>query len=267
MPASVPLYAGFAARGFRRYSTYRGATLAGIFTNTVFGFMLAYILLAVFRERDTVGSYDASDAVTYVWLSQGLLMTVYLWGWYDVALRVQSGDVATDLQRPLDFQGYWLAQDLGRGLYHALFRGVPPFLVGALVFDVRLPGEPLLWVAFAVSVALAVTASFAFRFLFNLAAFWLLDYRGVGVLAMVASTFFSGMAIPIAFFPGWLETAAWALPFAAMVQAPVEIFLGHAGELELLGLLALQALWAVLLLAAGRAVYVVGTRKLVIQGG
>ena len=30
-------------------STYRGATFAGVFTNTVFGFILAYVLLAVFR--------------------------------------------------------------------------------------------------------------------------------------------------------------------------------------------------------------------------
>ncbi|MBD0329949.1 MAG: ABC-2 family transporter protein [Thermoleophilia bacterium] len=261
------LYWEIARRGYRRYAAYPGATLAGIFTNTIFGFMLAYILLAVFRERDTVGSYDAVDAVTYVWLSQGLLMTVYLWGWYDVALRVQSGEVATDLQRPLDFQGYWLAQDLGRGLYHALFRGVPPFLVGLLVFDVRLPGDPLVWFAFPLSVALAVTASFAFRFLWNLTAFWLLDYRGVAILASVASSFFSGQYIPIAFFPDALATVAWALPFAAMVQAPVEVFLGHARGVELLGLLAVQAFWALALLLAGRAVYGSGTRKLVIQGG
>ncbi len=256
-----------ARRGYRRYSAYPGATVAGIFTNTVFGFMLAYILLAVFRERENVGSYDAADAVTYVWLSQGLLMTVYIWGWYEVALRVQSGDLATDLQRPLDFQRYWLAQDLGRAAYHALFRGVPPFLLGMLVFDVRVPGDPVLWLAFPLSLALAVTVSFAFRFLFNLAAFWLLDYRGVGALAMVLSTFFSGQIIPIAFFPDGLATVAWALPFAAMVQAPVEVFLGHAAGLELVGLLALQAAWGLVLLAAGRAVYAAGTRKLVIQGG
>jgi ABC-2 type transport system permease protein len=84
---------------------------------------------------------------------------------------------------------------------------------------------------------------------------------------MVASTFFSGMMIPIAFFPGWLGTLAWSLPFAAMVQAPVEVFLEHARGLELAGLLGLQAAWALVLLLAGRAVFAAGTRKLVIQGG
>ncbi len=84
---------------------------------------------------------------------------------------------------------------------------------------------------------------------------------------MVASTFLSGMVIPIAFFPDWLETLAWALPFAAMVQAPVEVFLEHARGLELAGLLALQAFWTAVLLVAGRAAFAAGTRKLVIQGG
>ncbi|HKG09089.1 MAG TPA: ABC-2 family transporter protein [Gaiellaceae bacterium] len=256
-----------ARRGYGRYAAYPGATWAGVFTNTFFGFLIAYTLLAVFEQRDAVGDYDARDAVTYTWLAQGMLMTIYLWGWFEVALRVRSGDVATDLQRPLDFQGYWLAQDLGRAAYHALFRGVPPFVLGALVFDVLVPGNPLVWLAFLASVTLAVVTSFAFRFLFNLAAFWLLDYRGAGVLAMVASTFFSGQIVPIAFFPHWLAVLAWALPFAAMVQAPIEIWLGHAEGLELLGLLALQAFWAGALLLLGRAVLAAGMRKLVIQGG
>ena len=261
------LYFEIARRGYRRYAAYPGATVAGVFTNTVFGFLFAYILLAVFRDRDEVGAYDATDTVTYVWLTQAILMTVYIWGWYEVALRVRTGDVATDLHRPLDFQLYWLAQDLGRAAYHAVFRGVPPFLIGALAFDVRVPGEPFLWLAFVVSVVLAVVVTFAFRFLFNLAAFWLLDYRGVGVLAMVASTFFSGMSVPIEFFPDWLRTIAWALPFAGMVQAPIEVFLGHARGVELAGLLGLQAVWGALLLVAGRAVFAAGTRKLVVQGG
>jgi ABC-2 type transport system permease protein len=265
--SSPRLWLELARRGYRRYAAYPGATWAGVFTNSFFGFLIAYTLLAVFEQRDSVGDYDAQDAVTYTWLAQGMLMTIYIWGWFEVALRVRSGDVATDLQRPVDFQAYWLAQDLGRAVYHALFRGVPSFLIGALAFDVLVPTDPRIWLAFLASLTLAVTTSFAFRFLFNLAAFWLLDYRGAGVLAMVASTFFSGQIVPIAFFPDWLFYLAWALPFAAMVQAPIEVWLGHAQGLELLGLLALQAFWAGALLLLGRGVLAAGLRKLVIQGG
>jgi ABC-2 type transport system permease protein len=256
-----------ARRGYRRYAAYPGATWAGVFTNTFFGLVIAYALLAVFEQRDAVGEYDARDAVTYAWLSQGMLMTIYIWGWFEVALRVRSGDVATDLQRPVDFQLYWLAQDLGRAVYHGVFRGVPPFLIGAVMFDVLVPRNPLVWLAFVASVLLAVVASFAYRLLFNLVAFWLLDYRGAGALAMVASTFLSGQVVPIALFPHWLELLAWALPFAAMVQAPIEVWLGHAQGRELAGLLGLQAFWAAALLLLGRLVLRAGMRKLVIQGG
>jgi viologen exporter family transport system permease protein len=267
MRSNLRLGFELARRGYRRYAAYPGATWAGVFTNTVFGFLIAYVLLAVFAQRETVGSYDESDAMTYVWLGQGLLMTIYIWGWYDVALRVQTGDVATDLQRPIDVQLYWLAQDVGRATYHALYRGIPPFLLGALAFDVIVPTEPLVWLAFPLSLALAVVTSFAFRFIFNLAAFWLLDYRGVGTLAMAASTFFSGQIVPLTFFPDGLRIVAWALPFAAMVQAPIEVFLGHAEGAELAGLLALQLFWAAVLLILGRVVLGAGLRKLVVQGG
>src|SRR5436190_14443409 len=110
-----------AKRGYRRYAAYPAATWAGLFTNVVFGFLRAYVLLAVYRHRTNVGGYDAADAVTYVWLGQGLIATIFMWGWMDFALRIRSGDIATDLARPVHPVRFGLAFDLGRSLYHALF--------------------------------------------------------------------------------------------------------------------------------------------------
>jgi viologen exporter family transport system permease protein len=72
----VRLYWEFARRGYRRYVAYPAATWAGVLANTTFGFMQAYILLALYRHRDVVGGYDASDTVTYVWLTQAMLAVV-----------------------------------------------------------------------------------------------------------------------------------------------------------------------------------------------
>ncbi len=255
-----------AKRGYRRYAAYPAATFAGAFTNTVFGFMQAYILLAVFRHRTDVGGYDARDAVTYVWLAQAMIMTVHIFGWQELALRIRDGSIATDLARPINPQRYWLAFDLGRAPYHFVYRGIPPFILGAFVFDFRYP-QPLLWLAFAASLALAVVVSLGFRLLYNSAAFWLLDYRGVMTVSLVVSLFFSGMVLPIAFFPGWLAAIAHALPFASIVQAPIDVYLGKHTGAGLAGVLALQAAWALALLGLGRLVLAAGTRKLVIQGG
>ena len=55
-------------------------TLAGIFTNSVFGIIYSFAYLALWDQRPHAGGYDATDAVTYVWIGQALLMTVALWG-------------------------------------------------------------------------------------------------------------------------------------------------------------------------------------------
>ena len=263
------LYLEIARRGYRRYAAYPGATFAGAFTNTFFGFMLAYVFLAVYRVRDDVGGYSEADAVTFVWLTQAVLSVVASFGpsWSELALRVRSGDIVTDLRRPLDLQRALLAEDAGRALYQLFFRAVPPFALGALVFDVVAPTDPARWLLFAVSVACAVVVSFGVRFLVNLSAFWLLDYRGGMTLAMVVSHLFSGLIVPLVFFPGWLEAVARALPFASMLQTPNDVFLGELRGAELAGALALQVAWAAALLVLGRAVLSAGTRKLVIQGG
>ena len=52
-----------------------------------------------------------------------------------------------------------------------------------------------------------------------------------------------------------------------MIQMPVDVFLGKYGALEIVGILTLQATWAVALLLLGRAVLAAATRKLVVQGG
>lgn len=260
-------YWELAVSGYRRYATYRGATLAGAFTNCVFGLMRGYVLLTVVAGRPRVGGYDAADTLTYVWLVQGLLMTAYLWGWNELALRIVSGDIVVDLGRPVDLQGAWLAGDLGRAAYHTLFRGLPPVLLGELLFRLRLPTDPLLWLAFPVSVVLASAVSFSLRFLVNLCAFWLLDYRGVVNVAALFWTFLCGSVVPLAFLPDGLRTAVEAMPFAAVLQVPIDVFLGKHRGLDLAGALAFQVAWAVALLGLGRLVLAAGVRRLVVQGG
>ena len=261
------LYWEIARRGYGRYAAYPAATLAGVWTNTVFGFIQAYVLLALFENRDEVGGWSASDTVTYVWFVQALLMTVHTFGWAEVSLRIRSGDIATDLARPLDPLRYWLAYDLGRALYHFVFRGIAPFAIGMLAFDVRLPESPATWLWLPLTIALAVTVSFAYRFLYNLTSFWLLDYRGAMLVAVTIAALFSGFILPLSFFPDWLEAVARALPFAAMMQIPVDVFLEKATGAEVAALLLLQAFWAVVLLGAARLVLGTAMRRVVVQGG
>jgi len=89
-----------ARRGYARWAAYPAASFAGAFTNVVFGFLRTYVLLALFAQRDNVNGYSVAAAITYVWLTQGMIMTTFIWGWNELAQRIRTGDIAIDLVPP-----------------------------------------------------------------------------------------------------------------------------------------------------------------------
>ncbi|MGQ0838737.1 ABC transporter permease [Actinokineospora sp.] len=255
--------------GFRRYATYRQATVAGAFTNVVFGFLRCYILLAVAAAAgSTVAGYDVAQLVSYVWLGQGMLAVVNSWTMLDLAERVRSGDVVADLLRPIDPLWTYLWTDVGRAGFALLTRFVVPLVVGALAFGLYVPKHLVTYPLFALSIVLAVLVGFACRYLIGLSAFWLLDIRGVTIVWVFASGACSGLYFPLAILPDWLSTALWvATPFPALLQAPLDIVVERGGTGHGLLLLASQAAWTVVLLFVCRRVQTRAVRKLVVQGG
>lgn len=258
-------------RSFQRWSTYRAALVGGLVANVVFGYVKAYTLLAVVTQVGEVGGFDEAGVVTYSFATQALIVPIAVFGGgstnIDLSERIKTGDVVTDLYRPLDFQGYWLTQDLGRAAFGLVTRGILSFCAGLVVFDMTVPTSASGVAATALVVLLAVLVSFTWRFLIALCTFWLTDERGVETLAGAVVMFFSGFIVPVTFFPGWLQGVAAALPFRAMIQLPVEVFLGLHDGAALAGVVAVQVGWIVVLGLAGRAVTAVALRKVVVQGG
>jgi ABC-2 type transport system permease protein len=261
------VYLTAARLSFRRYITYRSASLAGVITNTSFGFIRAYILLALWHEKPQIGTYDAADAVTYVFLTQGLIMPIGVFlGSTELGPRVRTGEVATDLYRPCDLQLWFLATDLGRAVAALILRTAPPILVGMLALPTRLPADPLRWLEFGLCCALALLISFGLRYLISLTAFWTLDERGTASLTLVVAMFFSGMIIPLVAMPGWLGSLAQVLPWSATLQVPIDVLLGTSTS-GFAGALGFQLAWAAALLALGRVATAAARQKTVVQGG
>lgn len=260
------LYLEVARKSFQRHLAYRAATLAGLFTNAVFGVLLASVFVALYHSNGggTVAGFNVEESLTYIWVGQALIMVIYMWGWWEVAMAIQTGDIVSDLMKPFDYYAFWMSRDLGRAACHMLTRFIPTFAIGLLLYQLAMPGSLLTWLAFAVSIVLAVVVSFAFRYLLNLSAFWLTDYRGVGSVALIGVNFLSGHLVPIPFFPHWLRIIADVLPFRAILMIPVEVLLRHGNPLSLLGL---QLFWVVVLSFIAQLVTRLAERKVVVQGG
>ena len=266
-PALRPALA-LAGAGYRRWSTYRQAAVAGVFVNTVFGVIKLSILLGLASSAGgTVAGYDPAGLSTYAWVSQGLIAVVMIFGWTELADRVRTGDIAVDLARPIDLQLSWLAADIGRAGWALLSRAIVPILFGAVFYGFHVPTDPAAVALLPAAVLLAVCISFACRFMLNLLAFWLTEIRGLVLLYVLVSGLLGGHLVPVQLFPGWLQAVAYATPFPAMIMAPIDLVTGQAVGVTALTHVLAQLAWAAGLMLAGRAMLAKATRKLVVQGG
>ena len=262
-------YLALAAAGFQRYATYRQAMVAAVVTNSVFGFLRFAVMLAVLEAGGrTVAGYDEPQLATFVWAGQGLIGVVLLWALPDFAERIRTGDVITDLLRPIDPVWQLLAADLGRVGYAVLTRFVVPVVVGALVFDLYAPRRPLSYALFACSMLLASVVCFGCRYLVNASAYWLLDVRGPQTAWTLTSGIFGGLFFPVWFFPHAMAIGLIvATPFPSVIQIPLDILVERGPLTEQLGLLGVQGGWVAALLVLCVWVQRRGERKLVVQGG
>lgn len=260
-------YFEVARTAFRRLVIYRWANLAGLATNVFFGAIFCYVYIALFRARPTVRGYDLRDTLRYLWLVQAMVMVVLRFSWYDLMLTIRSGEVVADLFKPCDFTWYWFSRELGASAYYFIFRGAPTYAAGMLFFGIGLPGGWATGPLFLLSLALGTGLGVAFRFLYNVIAFWVLEARAVGGMASVVALFFSGSYVPLVFLPDWLHAFALWLPFSGMLNVPAQVFMGKLTGADAASALLQQAVWLVALTVLSRALTLAAARRVVAQGG
>lgn len=272
-------FRALATIGYRRYATYRQATFAALATNTMFGFLRSYVLLAVLGAAGasaagsqsgsaTVAGYTAPQLLSFVWVGQGLIGVVVLWGWRDLSDRIRSGDVVMDLLRPQHPVFTYLGQDLGRAAYAFLTRFVPPIAIGAVAFDLWLPRHATTYALGAVSIVFGVVISFGCRYLVNATAYWLLDNNGPVVLWTLLVGVLGGLYFPVRFLPEWAMWTLWlGTPCPSIMQAPLDVITERAGTPGTAAIMGIQVFWVVAILAACVLVQRLAERKLVVQGG
>lgn len=260
-------YIEVARTAYRRQLIYRWANLAGLFTNCFFCVILSSVMIALYHARPITAGYSLRDALSYTWSTQALIMTVLPFGWIDLMLAIRSGEVVAELSKPCDFFLYWFSRELGRSVYYFLFRGLPIYAIGCLLFGLEIGANWLVWPAFLGCLVLGMMAGVVFRVLLNLVAFWIIEARAVVVLGTTLAQFLSGAYIPVVFFPAKLSTLATWLPFNGMMNAPTQVFLGKLSSQALLFELALQLGWLFLSILVVRHITSIATRRVVVQGG
>jgi ABC-2 type transport system permease protein len=265
---AVRPYLQFARLAFQRRAAYRLANFTGAGVNFFFLLVHTQVLLGFFRARPNAAGWEPNDAVLYFAASESLLMVIGIFPdyRYNLAERVRTGEIVSDLVRPVGLFWRELAERYGTGAHFLLTRAPAVFAAGWLVYGLTPPLRPEL-LLFPISLALALAVSAGLWFIACSSAFWRESAAGELNAVVFVNTFLGGVFVPIDFYPPVMRLFADALPFRATLYTPVAILTGKLTDGALVYGIAHQVVWAVLLAAISLQLESRGLRRLAAQGG
>ena len=270
---AVRPYLAVCAARFALLLQYRAAAFAGFATQCWWG-VIKIMVFAAFYKSAPHQPITLAQAVTYVWLQQGFL-AVLPWN-VDAELvqMVESGNVGYERVRPIDTYSYWFARETAWRSAAPLLRSVPMFVLAGVLLPLlglgdwswRLPPTVTAFALFAASMALAVLLSAAITVLMDVVLVALKTSRGTGVITGFVNAF-SGIIVPLALLPAFLQPFLFWQPFAGLVDIPYRIYFANlSGAAALWGLVA-QAMWVVILVVIGRIALARVMTRIDMQGG
>lgn len=223
--------------------------------------------MALYDLQTSVEGITVKGAITYAALGQALIGCLSLFHWYDLMITVYTGDISSDLLKPMNYFTFWMAQDMGRAIVQLFSRGITLMIGFALIYDLQWPTSPGHILVIAISVILSWLLSFSWRFLVNLCAFWTPNAQGIVRFFFVLSWFFSGFLMPLRFFPPWVIHISQLTPFPHTFNTVIEIYLRVLTGADAYLATLHQLLWALALIGIGQLVLRAGTKRLSILGG
>ncbi len=263
---SKTFFAVFRMRG-KMELRYRGAVAGGILCQVFFGLILVSLYHALYEGRPQTVPLETVSC--YVWLQQAFFRML-LSSDGELAGKIRTGDIAYDLCRPMDLYGFYYARIMAQKTVGSFLRGVP-----LLVFAFLLPGD---WGMMAPASLPALFCAAAGLFLGLLCVCALenitmgitmrtMDPRGVQSLLNLLMTLLAGNVLPLTLFPDAWQRVLTLLPWAQLLDAPVRLYTGTRALSGAGQVLAVQALWALVLVGLGMLLWKTNRKKLAVQGG
>lgn len=246
---------------------YRFGFLFTIVGNIVYLGVAYYLWKSIYRYSDTIRGLSFNETFLYVGLGSAIFILLKTYVDWIIHYEIREGAIATYLTKPIDFQLYSLAANLGSVLMNLTAITIPTALVMVLVFKVRIVFGLGLFL-FPISLLLALLISFSIDYSIGLLGFYSESVWGFSMTKEIIVTVFSGALIPLQFFPDWIQNVLFWLPFQAIYHTPLMMATRPDQGLDIfLPMILIQLFWAAALFILARLFYNQAIKVLRIAGG
>ncbi|MGI8975253.1 MAG: ABC transporter permease [Thermomicrobiales bacterium] len=251
--------------GVRRVYAYRIFTYLGVVVILLQLLLMRAIWQAVYGDQQSVDGVPIETMVTFLTVTALLGFMLRPTISEEIHRRIDQGQVAVDMVRPVGFVRQMIALSVGEaaGRWLGLVLVVP----GLLVIGSLAPPSPGALLVFLLSLIMAYVVSMLIWLLVGLSGFWLIDASGMKSIVGVVGSFLGGSTIPLWFMPEPLRIVVELLPFQAIFFLPASIYVEQAQALEMWRALGIQAFWVVALWLVAAWTWRRAQNRLVVQGG
>lgn len=218
-------------------------------------------------ETDIVNDMTFFDTLIYVVLATALFNFMETGTVWKIGRHVQSGQIVLDLLKPMKYRSYLFWSFSGEILTNFFLTFLPTFIVvAALTHGAIYIGANLIF--FFISVVIAIILNYSIDFIVGTICLYTESIWGINIMKQVIVLLFSGVTIPLAFFPDAFRTVADHLPFQSIYNAPLSILLDANPEPQnLIHILGVQLIWCIIMTVISILFWNISMRRITVNGG
>ncbi|MDT9722440.1 ABC-2 family transporter protein [Paenibacillus sp. ClWae2A] len=250
--------------------TYRFSTLANTLNRLLSMIVYISVWIALYNGADlmnhTIQQATLSEMIIYILITTLIGILIQNSNIYIISEKISSGSIVMNLIRPIGLFKTIMFETIGAKLLTVILEFIPILTVGVFLFNVSLPiGWSTLF--FSLSIFNGFIIYFLLTYLLGLCSFWYYRIFHLDFILTQVLNFFSGLLVPIWFFPHTLKVVSSFLPFELIYYHPLVIFLEKGNIYEYSWALMKGYMWIVILSILISYVWSKAMKKLVIQGG
>ena len=223
---------------------------------------------ALLGDKPSFLGYTRPEMLTYVLAINVLRALVFTGRGWQLVGEISNGKISSYLVRPISYHAYSLSLDLAQKSVHVISAFFEVALLALFIHGgLFLPAHFTTWILFGISAVLASLIFFFMEFIVSSLAFWTSESGGPLFCFELFLQFAAGAFFPLDVLPDVLRRLLAATPFPYLVYFPARIFLEKVTLGEAARVLAVEAAWLAVFLAAALSIWRVGVRSYAAEGG
>lgn len=242
---------------------HNGKNRKEIFVRSLFFIAILYIFSKLWQATQFSNQANQQLMVWYLMITELITLSIPLIQ-VDIENDIRSGDVVYQLLKPVNYLWLKISDSIG-----AFFFRFFTLMLIAIPFCTYLSGtfpSILFLTASLLTAVLAGLVFILFQTAIGLSAFKLQDSTPLFWIWQRSSFLFGGMLLPLDFYPWYLKSISFCLPFAALLYSPARLILDFNIEFFFIAIGGIF-FWGFIAMILSRCLFFSLLKSLKINGG